>query len=88
MRGAAHWAAATSASSSWSEESEARCAVRKPRVASSCAVRLVSRTVPLVRSSKAAELVRLLRKRAEAYRTNQLLLLVGDDFKWSQASLN
>ena len=36
---------------------------------------------------KAAELVRLLRKRAEAYRTNQLLLLVGDDFKWSQASL-
>ena len=37
---------------------------------------------------KAAELVRLLRKRAEAYRTNQLLLLVGDDFKWSQASLN
>ena len=36
---------------------------------------------------KAAELVKQLRKRAEAYRTNQLLLLVGDDFKWSQASL-
>ena len=36
---------------------------------------------------KAEELVKQLRKRAEAYRTNQLLVLVGDDFKWSQARL-
>ena len=36
---------------------------------------------------KAAEFVKLMRKRAEAYRTNQLLVLLGDDFKWSQAWL-
>jgi len=37
--------------------------------------------------AKAEELVKQLRKRAEAYHTNQLLVLVGDDFKWSKARL-